>query len=188
MDDSDIAYIVANKKYKLGSADYMAYVILLFPIALIIIDCAAFCYSANDPADSFPFSKSLMCAIGIIYFILCPVFFYIFIIRLRENVTFATMQTPFAKAENYKIAVDILHQSKRSVKQFPEYIVCNREYSMFRYAEEIVVIPMDKEILINSRPRSSSQQIITLIKTKSINRFEQQLNERIANGNTRLDT
>ncbi len=181
MTPEEIAYIVANKERKHG---LFYYSFVLGPLALISFG-AVFYYSPPSPTMSMSAGLRLFIFCATVVFSI--VVGYFIIIRMRQNITFTSIATLLSEPDNYKLAVNILEQKKYTVRQFPGYIECNARISLFSWGEKITVIPLDKEILINSAPSNTGRQPVSLYKdVKNIREFKARVSEAMVDNNDKL--
>ena len=180
MTAEEIAYIQTNKKLKRGWSDYSDYIILVFPLFFILFDILFLYSSLTDPQFSGTIPKPIVIIIESILLVPCIAFLRFTVSRLRQNISFKSVITPFTKSENMTMLTSLLIKEYNMTEQFPDYIGCLTKISITSWGEKILLFPLDYEILINSHP---IHQPVTINKdVRNIKKLENLINEAVAKG------
>jgi hypothetical protein len=176
MNEPDIAFIIANKKRKREWDEYVGYFTVIIPLCLVIVSTFSFYSIIYDDPSTLPFSTIMMIFFSSTLLLIGMSLVYLWIMRLHQNVTFKSISTPFSKSENYHFAVEVYEQNMLPIKKLPECVICDTKVSLFSWGEQITIVPLDKEILINSHP--TGMGLITLMKDiANIKQFETKIND-----------
>ncbi len=178
MTDADISYIIAHHKRKRVWADFAACFILLLPLAMGAIALIVLYFTIKNPQQAAPYPATRVYWGCIASLLPAGGLFYFSAKRLRQNITFTSIKTPFAKSKNCMLAIDIFRSMGYAVKPLPDYAVVTTRRTWLSWGEEITIIPLDGEILINSHPNET--QPVTIVKdVRNIRQFARQVTQRI---------
>lgn len=172
MTDEQYAYIKSNRKRKLTWTEYTDYVILIVPIYFILMPIAIVILGFKQVILNYMF-----CAGLIVEFILGIIFFRLMLLRLKQNISFVSVATPFKLNENLELSTRVIESFGCHFTKFSNCIIANKKMSFFSWGEEITIIPLDYEILVNSRP--SRQPITFYADVANVKRFQEQINEKV---------
>jgi hypothetical protein len=178
LDEDDIAYIIAHRKWKRAWYEYLSYPLLLVPFAAMCV-CGYSIYSFLIS----PISASGQPNFGLFFF--CVGFFIFFLAflllllrRLPQNNSFTAIKTSLSITENSNLTMEIYRVQKNCrAEQSTNYIICYYGSSLFSPSGKITIIPLDKEILINSRPMMAAVSVFRDV--QNIKRFKAAVSDRI---------
>ncbi len=164
MTNEELQYIISTKKRHRTMRDKWDLLAFLPQIVFGLLGALVLVSSVRSNGTS-PF----------LYWVISGIFCFssIFAIRftykrLKEHLTFTSIPTDLSRAGNYKAIVHIYSaQEAQALQQFPDYL----EYKHDLWSV-ITVIPLDKEILVNSTQNSKP---LTLVGVKNIEALRQEL-------------
>ena len=154
-----VKYIIKNKKLPRTFDDYINFIVLLLPLMFTVLGAVAL-------HRYLFFDKYLFLVLAGIFFVITgPLFMYLTITRLKQNVTFSII--PNERNLDINQIVNLISNNFKldniKVDQKHSKISAITKMTAFSWGEKITIVITGSEVLINSRP-SGGRQPYTIMK------------------------
>jgi hypothetical protein len=148
-----LKFIVQKKRRPLSFDDYTNFLVLLLPLGFTFLGVMAlyrYIYFER------PF---LLLLVGVFFTLFGPLFMYLSIVRLKQNVSFFTIANP--RDLDLEQIKDLISDNFRladiKVDKKLRRILAGTKMTAFSWGENITVVHNGAEVLVNSRPSGSRQ-------------------------------